>query len=401
MQHSTETAVPTPKPEHSKRVYGLDIVRALSILIVVAAHGGTYIYPYINSYYYTFPLIDSVTLFFVLSGFLIGGILIKIINKTEFGWKDLANFWVRRWFRTLPNYFLVLTGLTAYYFVLLKSDFTGIWKYFTFTQNVNSPLPNYYLFFSESWSLSIEEWFYFFIPLSLFIAFKFRTDKKKTIFFAALAFLVLITGFRIYKALRFGYVDYEFWNFNFRTVILTRIDSLMYGVIGAYYYYYYPEKWFSRKNLLFIGGVILLFLPQFLGPHYMLWFKLSLDSVGALMILPKMSSIIKGKGIVFRFLSFISAVSYSMYLINSTPMQKIVMKGVFNNIGFNYTDGAKYGWIAYFIYWGLTIIISYLMYALFEKPIMKLRDGKKTGVQLKYKAAKQYVTNTFRSKKSV
>ena len=55
------------------------------------------------------PLINGVELFFVLSGFLIGGILIKTFQKdNSFGIKTISNFWIRRWFRTLPNYDLIL-----------------------------------------------------------------------------------------------------------------------------------------------------------------------------------------------------------------------------------------------------------------------------------------------------
>ena len=51
----------------------------------------------------------GVELFFVLSGFLIGGILIKIFDNTEFTFADVRRFWIRRWFRTLPNYWLILS----------------------------------------------------------------------------------------------------------------------------------------------------------------------------------------------------------------------------------------------------------------------------------------------------
>ena|SRR4030067_605713 len=89
------------------RVYGLDILRAFAILFVAYGHGSAILGDHINKTIYYFPIFNGVVMFFVLSGFLIGGILLKVINQTEFNKKDLFNFWIRRWFRTLPNYYLV------------------------------------------------------------------------------------------------------------------------------------------------------------------------------------------------------------------------------------------------------------------------------------------------------
>ena len=83
--------------------------------------------------------IDGVELFFVLSGFLIGGILIRLFEEPKvFGWKELLNFWLRRWFRTLPNYYLVLIlNIIIVYFGVIKEDFSQFnWKFFFFLQNL-------------------------------------------------------------------------------------------------------------------------------------------------------------------------------------------------------------------------------------------------------------------------
>lgn len=62
--------------------------------------------------------LNGVTIFFVLSGFLIGGILIRAISNSSFTWVDLKQFWIRRWFRTIPLYVLVLSGLLLFKIVL-------------------------------------------------------------------------------------------------------------------------------------------------------------------------------------------------------------------------------------------------------------------------------------------
>ena len=93
-------------PDYQGRVFGLDLMRALAIIFVVMSHGS--MLEKANTDFPWIRLVNGVELFFVLSGFLIGGILIKNFQKTNsFGIKEIYNFWIRRWFRTLPNYYLV------------------------------------------------------------------------------------------------------------------------------------------------------------------------------------------------------------------------------------------------------------------------------------------------------
>jgi peptidoglycan/LPS O-acetylase OafA/YrhL len=100
-----------PKRSSNERVYGLDAFRAVAIILVVLGHGAQFA----DEIFWFLPSVpmlngvDGVELFFVLSGFLIGSILIKKIEKEEkFGLKSIMHFWKRRWFRTLPNYYLIL-----------------------------------------------------------------------------------------------------------------------------------------------------------------------------------------------------------------------------------------------------------------------------------------------------
>ena len=94
---------------HNKRVFGLDVMRAAAILIVVDAHATIALKDYYSGAFWHHLLPDGVELFFVLSGFLIGGILIRSYEKNGGFDRDLLlNFWTRRWFRTLPAYYFVL-----------------------------------------------------------------------------------------------------------------------------------------------------------------------------------------------------------------------------------------------------------------------------------------------------
>src|SRR5665213_4546792 len=100
------------KPERLHgRVLGLDVARSGAIGLVVLAHYSLALRQWFNSD----PLIYGlgyfgVELFFALSGFLIGGIVIRsVLGRRDPG--AVPAFWLRRWMRTIPAYYLVLLAL--------------------------------------------------------------------------------------------------------------------------------------------------------------------------------------------------------------------------------------------------------------------------------------------------
>src|SRR5215471_18931583 len=103
-----------------QRIYGLDIIRAVAILTVVYMHA---LLNFGIPAMYRYSIGDGVSIFFVLSGFLIGKILLKIINKPSVSFGDLKNFWFRRWMRTLPAYYFVLTLLIVYQITTASKNF--------------------------------------------------------------------------------------------------------------------------------------------------------------------------------------------------------------------------------------------------------------------------------------
>src|SRR5690606_10309411 len=95
-----------PKIDLTSRVWGLDIMRAIAIMTVLISHSSQFILDGSSSLMYHSG-VAGVEIFFVLSGFLIGGILIKVFQK-EYSLNNILNFWKRRWIRTIPNYYLAL-----------------------------------------------------------------------------------------------------------------------------------------------------------------------------------------------------------------------------------------------------------------------------------------------------
>ncbi|MFZ1664872.1 MAG: acyltransferase, partial [Flavobacteriales bacterium] len=209
----------------TNRIFGLDILRALAIMFVVIGHG-SYLLPNKLRTISDFFVFDGVSIFFVLSGFLIGGILIKLIDKNGFNFSILKTFWIRRWYRTLPNYFLILIALCVIH-LLFDNDFTlrSVNRYFLFSQNIFREHPSW--FFPEAWSLAVEEWFYLIFPILIFFTFPFKRSYKKSLLYVALIVIFFITAFRFY---RFSNVDIDGindWDLIFRKQVITRLDSLM------------------------------------------------------------------------------------------------------------------------------------------------------------------------------
>ena len=91
-----------PSIDHG-RVYGLDVFRAFAILFVLIGH--SFEHSKIPPQLQVFGRLGilGVELFFVLSGFLIGSIIMRLIDKNSFqNFSDIVIFWKRRWLRTLP-----------------------------------------------------------------------------------------------------------------------------------------------------------------------------------------------------------------------------------------------------------------------------------------------------------
>lgn len=364
----------------ARRVYGLDILRAIAIITVMISHGDKLL-PYTIAHFNDLAMPDGVFLFFVLSGFLIGGILIKVLERDGASLRTIKNFWIRRWFRTLPNYLLILTLL-----VLLRNIFNGglhgvdVARYFFFVQNLHYPHP---LFFSEAWTLSIEEWFYLTVPVLIFALVGIgRLSPKRAIPVAAIAVIAFSILFRLHRYDVQPAHTINDWDLYFRKEVVTRLDSLMFGVIGAWLAYYHKALWLKYRGRLFVIGLCGLVAEQFVsayivsGTHfskpavnlYLSVFSFEVVAASALLLLPLLSEMRTGQGRLYTGLTYISIISYSMYLTHVSLIQ-----------GFAYTLTPFHipyvtVLIRYVLYWGLTIGASILLYKNFEKPTTNLRE---------------------------
>jgi peptidoglycan/LPS O-acetylase OafA/YrhL len=353
------------------RVFGLDLMRFVAIFWVLILHGNQII---VKSFpnFPTFGIIDGVDIFFVLSGFLIGSILIKIVNKENYGFKETLIFWKRRWFRTLPNYYFVLFITLVYTAFTTNSKLDFNFKYLFFFQNFITPQPD---FLSVVWSLAVEEWFYFLFPLGVFIVFTFfkKLDKRYLLIFVTFIFIIIPTLYRFKKAVFFATGEHPqyIWIYLFRNIVVTRLDSLMYGILGAFVKVYFPKIWNFKPFIYFILGCILLyFVSNYFNTgylHYVFYFSLMPFSI--LLMVPFLDKLKHFPKFLSLPITYISIISYSMYLIHYS----LIIEPILKFVNFGYSAKSV---LFYFLFFILTILFSNLIYKYFEKPMMDLRDKK-------------------------
>lgn len=98
-----------------QRNFGLDVLRSLSICVVLMNHGflGFFVSTGLSKWEGWRAAVSACAVFaiewlFVLSGFLIGSMMIRSFEARDGWWASARDFWLRRWFRTIPNYYLFL-----------------------------------------------------------------------------------------------------------------------------------------------------------------------------------------------------------------------------------------------------------------------------------------------------
>ncbi len=97
-------------------------------------------------------------------------------------------------------------------------------------------------------------------------------------------------------------------------------------------------------------------------------FLLSVEPLGALLMLPYASAIKHGRGLLFRFFSFVSLISYSIYLVNFTPFNGHVQPLLHSRLGIAGKDTTVF----FFFAWAFGA--AYLLYQFVERPFMNMRE---------------------------
>lgn len=356
---------------HPNRIFGLDLIRAIAILLVVASHC-TYLLPEFNVQLTTAIRLlgaTGVDLFFVLSGYLIGGLLLKKLELNKTSIKDLLCFWKRRWFRTLPNYFAVLILNVALVSILDGQLHNDTWLYIPFLQNFRSAHPD---FFTEAWSLSIEEYAYIILPVLLYLVLWLFKSKNpvKLFFYISILIIGVLYMLKLHFYLNADITSYKDWSGSFRKVVIYRLDAIYIGFVMVYLSNRYALFKVKKRIFLIIGlllftvlhCIILLYnlLPETHSFFYTCVY-LILISVSIALVFPYALHL-KGRKIFKQIIQYISTRSYAIYLVNYSLVLLTVKRFI------------EPSFISMFVYLLVTLLLSELLYRLIEVPFLKYRD---------------------------
>ena len=235
-----------------KRIRELDGIRGIAILLVVMCHTVTCQIPWSNflpsDNAARFLMLGwtGVDLFFILSGFLIVGILLDEKGHARY----FRSFYVRRVCRILPLYY----GVTVAYLLLNRSGwiqsgwlFANIlpeWSYLTFTQNFFMHEAGWgALGLAPTWSVAVEEQFYLVIPLLV------RLLNRRQL---AVLFALAIAAA--------PFLRHEVGNLGAYTFPHTRTDAILTGGLLAMLYRW-PEAWEYVKKYTRVWSTLLLLPP--------------------------------------------------------------------------------------------------------------------------------------------
>lgn len=348
---------------------GLNGIRAIAALMVIIEHCDHRLGKFGLSELFPYGRVDTlgVTLFFVLSGYLITTLLLAEKEKT--GTISLRKFYTRRILRIWPAYYLtVLVGVALALFVVddgLKpatSVFPVILFYLFLLPNVPFTNRTSIQIIDPLWSVGVEEQFYLIWPFIV------RTFKKLFIAFAAVA--VVIIALRSYGR----YVAHS--TFMFQFLINTRIDCMAIGGMGALwvhnkmpmkrFVFSYPTQIFAWGifiyTLIFLRDIPLFHLPGVIEHDFYAFVFLTL----ILNVSKNERTLITLEQGLFQF---IGRISYGAYLYHIVILFVLAsfMNGVFPD-----TVLSRVAMMAILI--GSTLVISHLSYRYFEMPFLRLKE---------------------------
>jgi peptidoglycan/LPS O-acetylase OafA/YrhL len=309
----------------------------------------------------------AVTLFFVLSGFLITSILLHDREMNSSRRQVIWNFIIRRSLRIFPLYYFLLIFMILIGFPFITYE---IPYQLSFTSNIFLYKLNDWTFYSHTWSLSVEEQFYLLWPfLILFVP-----EKGYPWMFFLLMIVAIISS--MYYVGERGFFEDEPW------YVLLQTNLGAFAVGGLYSWLNKSEKGRKQARILipyFFWSALLLALfwkvsPYIAAKPVLGYLKIIVDSLLAIGVIHYVMGL--RSGLMFdlfadnKWLHSLGKISYGVYLYH-LPIKYLFNQHLMNRADLAGIPDNPYLW--FIIYFAVVVAISYWSYELFERRFLKLK----------------------------
>lgn len=336
----------------------------------------------------------SVTAFFVLSGFLLSYLLMQEkdhyqnINIKKFYWKRILRIWPL-YMLTLVLYKCIMPNLPidilqAIENMQLNTQFEAV----SIVQI--SPLTEWIcliLFLphvllalgipfnpAHTWSIGVEEMFYIFWPWLIYFSRNYWKTYIKTIVIYLILFLSSLSIILYFNSQPTKIEIFQIAKFIFSFLFFERISCMAIGALAAYMFLYHKEKtqnFFCNHLVIFFSSILLILLirkgvmlPVLMNEVYSVLFAIVILYI--INIRSWISNIFSNK-----ILHFLGEISYGLYMFN--PFTIIISIEIFKKLNLSSTSHIDGYLLFYTIALSITILISYLSYKFFERPILKYK----------------------------
>jgi peptidoglycan/LPS O-acetylase OafA/YrhL len=339
----------------SNRNTNLDLLRATAICLVLIHHG-VQMSPLTISWIRNLAAFGQygVDLFFILSGWLIGGLYWRELKAL--GNVAIGRFWVRRWVRTIPPYLGALAiSWTAVHIARGQSFDFG---YLVFVQNFYQQMP----FFLVSWSLCVEEHFYLLMPIAMFIVGR-MFNRRGVI--SALLLLLMVPP--MMRWLSYGEMTDHFGYF--LTATHLHMSGLILGVLLSYLAATAPRTSFLLARLspaILVTAGVSLFLLSLAGGILDYVLRETFIGIFFAAVLAFAVNKFQLRGRAAGAFYPISVCSYSIYLIHPLALHVATRAQLL-------IPGREL--VCYFLSAGtFTLVASAVFYFGFERTSIRFRD---------------------------
>jgi peptidoglycan/LPS O-acetylase OafA/YrhL len=343
----------------------------MAVLLVMFNHGGGDIWPGLARKGWV-----GVDLFFVLSGFLISGLLFG--EYKSHGSINFGRFFIRRGLKIYPAFyaFLFLSQAVAYIAFRSTAPLAHYLPELFFVQNY------WHGIWDHTWSLGVEEHFYIFLPLLLLCLLRFSSEQRDPFRILPRLFVTVAILCVFFRAIS---VCFAPPNYHMAyTASHNRMDALFFGVLLGYYYHFRPEilkhlmHGWRNCSIIGLGSFSLLFVTYLLPRDSSLFSTFGFTCVylgfgGILLLSLYLQGILRGNaarylGLMGSAAASVGMYSYSIYLWHGPVAAWF--PGLVRRV-LHVSFGANERFAVFVIG---SLIVGIAMSKMIEYPILRLRD---------------------------